>query len=126
MATAIDSKPVLLFNHSNKDRDCDTPSRFQEFIAKTIFTRDGGRYRHRQKKVHVGRVVLALDNVAYGHFNIVGNPEKPINDDIEAFGDVGRVYVVQSAVLYGTPVPLTRDEVSKLHIGQEITAVRFD
>lgn len=125
MATAPEAKPVLLFNHSNKDRDCDTPARFQEFIAKTIFTRDGGRYRHRQVKRHVGRVVLALDNVAYGHFNIVGNPEKPTKEDIDAFPDVGRVYLVQSAELYATPVPLTRDEVSKLHIGQEILPTRF-
>jgi hypothetical protein len=116
------ARRIITYGHDKNDPDCRTPEVFREFI-RNISTENQGRYRYTIGK-DADVIVLSLDGLAYGHFNIESKVE-PTTDDRKAFPAVKHVYLVESGMVYATPVRLSERGIEGIQFGKQLTEEQF-
>ena len=89
---------IIIYGHNHRE--------FSNASAIIQYIKEGGqRYRYTQTK-NVDVVVLSLDNIAYGYFE-VNSKEKPNEQDRNEYPPVRCVYIVDKRVLFVNPVELS-------------------
>lgn len=117
-------RTILVYGHGDRSDDgFRRAENIEDYIAGGVFRECDGRYRYSQTK-NADIIVLSLDGLAYGHFEI-DSMEVPTDADRKEYPPVKKVYRVRKSVRYGEPVRLFDLGISGYQFGKCIDEEEF-